>query len=125
VFGYAVGIDLTRRDRQAEARQAGKPWDLAKGFDRSAPISAVRPGAHSGEGRIWLAVDGQVRQDGDLRDMIWTVAETIAALSRTLELQPGDLIFTGTPEGVGAVGRGQTMTGGIDGVGEIRLSIAG
>ena len=124
VFGYAVGIDLTRRDRQAEAKQAGKPWDMAKGFDRSAPITTIRPGPHPGEGRIWLAVDGHVRQDGDLRDMIWTVAETIAHLSRTVELQPGDLIFTGTPEGVGPVGRGQVVTGGVDGVGEIRLSIA-
>ncbi len=123
VFGYAVGIDLTRRDRQAEAKQAGKPWDMAKGFDRSAPISPIRPGPHPGEGRIWLAVDGQVRQDGDLRDMIWTVAETIAHLSRSVELQPGDLIFTGTPDGVGPVRRGQTMTGGVEGVGEIRLGI--
>ena len=125
VFGYAVGIDLTRRDRQAEAKQAGKPWDMAKGFDRSAPISAIRPGGHPGEGRIWLAVDGHVRQDGDLRDMVWTIAETIAHLSRTVELQPGDLIFTGTPEGVGPVGRGQTLTGGVARVGDIRLSIAG
>ena len=125
VFGYAVGIDLTRRDRQAEAKQAGKPWDMAKGFDRSAPISAIRRGSHPGEGRIWLAVDGQIRQDGDLRDMIWTVAETIAHLSRTVELQPGDLIFTGTPEGVGSVAPGQMMTGGVDGVGEIRLTIGG
>jgi fumarylpyruvate hydrolase len=124
VFGYAVGIDLTRRDRQAEAKQAGKPWDMAKGFDRSAPISAIRPGPHPGEGRIWLSVDGQVRQDGDLRDMIWTVAETIAHLSRTVELRPGDLIFTGTPEGVGPVARGQVMTGGVDGLGEILVKIA-
>lgn len=123
VFGYAVGIDLTRRDRQSEAKQAGKPWDMAKGFDRSAPISPIRPGPHPGEGRIWLAVDGQVRQDGDLRDMIWTVAETIAHLSRSVELQPGDLIFTGTPDGVGPVRRGETMTGGVEGVGEIRLGI--
>lgn len=125
VFGYAVGIDLTRRDRQAEAKQGGKPWDMAKGFDRSAPISAIRPGAHAGEGRIWLAVDGEVRQDGDLRDMIWTVAETIAHLSRTVDLRPGDLIFTGTPEGVGPVGRGEVITGGVDGVSEIRILIAG
>ena len=125
VFGYAVGIDLTRRDRQAEAKQAGKPWDMAKGFDRSAPISAIRPGTHPGEGRIWLAVDGEVRQDGDLRDMIWTVAETISHLSRTVALQSGDLIFTGTPEGVGPVGRGQVMTGGVDGVCDIKMAIAG
>jgi len=124
VFGYAVGIDLTRRDRQAEAKQAGKPWDVAKAFDRSAPISPIRPGPHPGEGRIWLAVDGQVRQDGDLRDMIWTVPEVIAHLSRSFELCAGDLIYTGTPEGVGPVGRGQTLTGAIAGVGEISLVFA-
>ena len=124
VFGYAAGIDLTRRDRQAEAKQSDKPWDMAKGFDRSAPISAIRPGPHPGEGRIWLSVDGQIRQDGDLRDMIWTVAETISHLSRTVELRAGDLIYTGTPDGVGSIGRGQVLTGGIDGVGEIRIEIA-
>ena len=125
VFGYAVGIDLTRRDRQAEAKKAGKPWDVAKGFDRSAPISAIRraDGVHPREGRIWLAVDGEVRQDGDLADMIWTVPETIAALSRSFDLKPGDLIYTGTPEGVGAVGRGQILTGGVDGVGEIEIRV--
>lgn len=125
VFGYAVGIDLTRRDRQAEAKAAGKPWDVAKGFDRSAPISAIRPagGVHPREGRIWLAVDGAVRQDGDLTDMIWSVAEVIAHLSRAFELKAGDLIYTGTPEGVGAVAAGQTLTGGIDEVGQIEVRI--
>ncbi|MBX7249911.1 MAG: fumarylacetoacetate hydrolase family protein [Caulobacteraceae bacterium] len=127
VWGYAAGIDLTRRDLQAAAKKAGKPWDLAKGFDRSAPISPIRPaaGAHPGAGRIWLAVDGAMRQEGDLRDMIWSVAETLAALSRSVILQPGDLVFTGTPEGVGPVARGQTLTGGVDGVGEIRVRIDG
>lgn len=127
VFGYAVGIDLTRRDRQAEAKKAGKPWDVAKGFDRSAPISAIRPatGGHPREGRIWLAVDGEVRQDGDLADMIWSVPEVIAHLSRSFELAPGDLIYTGTPEGVGAVAAGQTLTGAIDGIGEIEVRIGG
>ena len=125
VFGYAVGIDLTRRDRQAEAKKAGKPWDVAKGFDRSAPISNIRKAdARKPSGSIWLAVDGDVRQDADLDDMIWNVAEIIAHLSRSFELQPGDLIFTGTPEGVAAVERGQHLTGGVDGVGEIRLTIA-
>jgi fumarylpyruvate hydrolase len=124
VFGYAVGIDLTRRDLQVAAKTAGKPWDLAKGFDRSAPISAIRPGPHPNEGRIWLAVDGSVRQDGDLVDMIWSVPETIAHLSSFVELRPGDLIFTGTPEGVGPVGRGQTLEGGIEGLGELRISVA-
>jgi fumarylpyruvate hydrolase len=125
VFGYAVGIDLTRRDLQAAAKAAGKPWDLAKGFDRSAPVSAIRPadGRHPASGRIWLAVDGVVKQDGDLADMIWSVAETIAVLSRFVELAPGDLIFTGTPEGVGPVGRGQTLSGGIGGVGDVGVRI--
>ncbi|HYE42898.1 MAG TPA: fumarylacetoacetate hydrolase family protein [Caulobacteraceae bacterium] len=127
VWGYAVGVDLTRRDRQAEAKAKARPWTVAKGFDRSAPISSVRPaeGRHPASGRIWLAVDGAVKQDADLADMTWNTAEIIAALSRSFELRPGDLIFTGTPEGVGPVGRGQTVTGGIDGVGEIRLGFAG
>ncbi|MDP8916918.1 MAG: fumarylacetoacetate hydrolase family protein [Pseudomonadota bacterium] len=110
VYGYAVGLDLTRRDRQAEAKKAGRPWDVAKGFDRSAPIGAIRPvsaGGHVRTGRIQLAVEGAVRQDGDISDMVWSPAEIIAALSRSFELAPGDLVFTGTPEGVGPLGRGQ------------------
>ena len=125
VFGYAVGIDLTRRDLQAEAKKAGRPWDLAKGFDNSAPITEIVPAkAHPARGRIWLAVDGQVRQDADVSDMTWSVAEVIAHLSASVRLEPGDLIFTGTPEGVGAVAAGQTLTGGVEGVGEISLILA-
>ena len=121
VFGYAVGIDLTRRDLQAEAKKAGRPWDLAKGFDNSAPITPIRPanGEHPASSRIWLAVDGAVKQDAHIADMTWSVAEIIAALSRSVRLEAGDLIFTGTPEGVGPVRAGQTLTGGVDGVGEI------
>ena len=119
VWGYAVGLDLTRRDRQAEAKNAGRPWDLAKGFDRSAPISEIQPvsaGGHVRSGRILLSVDGQVRQDADVADMTWSPAEIIAALSRSVELAPGDLIFTGTPEGVGPLGRGQLVTASVEGL---------
>jgi fumarylpyruvate hydrolase len=119
VFGYAVGNDLTRRDLQAAAKRAGLPWDVAKGFDRSAPIAAIRPvgaGGHVTQGRIWLEVNGQLRQDANLTEMIWSVPEIIVELSTLYELQPGDLIFTGTPAGVGPVQRGDTLVGGIDGL---------
>jgi fumarylpyruvate hydrolase len=127
VWGYAVGVDLTRRDLQAEAKKQGRPWEVAKGFDRAAPLSPIRP-ASSAEpiaaGRIWLSVNGTMRQDGDLSKMIWNVAETIAHLSRFFELVPGDLIFTGTPAGVGSLVRGDRLDGGIDGVGAIALQFA-
>ena len=103
IFGHAVGIDLTRRDLQAAAKAAGRPWDMAKGFDRSAPIGALTPGAPPTTGAIGLTIDGEPRQSGDLSMMIWSVAEVIAALSRQVELAPGDLIFTGTPAGVGPI----------------------
>ncbi|HTD75624.1 MAG TPA: fumarylacetoacetate hydrolase family protein, partial [Steroidobacteraceae bacterium] len=115
IFGHAVGIDLTRRDLQAEAKKAGRPWDMAKGFDHSAPIGPLKLGAPPAAGAISLTVDGEVRQQGDLRDMIWSVAEIIAALSSYVELAPGDLIFTGTPAGVGPIERGQTVRGMIAG----------
>lgn len=127
VFGYAVGIDLTRRDLQAAAKKGGKPWDMAKGFDASAPVSAIRPVArcgHPADGAITLAVDGVTRQSGDLSDMIWSVPAMIAYLSTLVILRPGDLIFTGTPEGVGAVARGQTMTASVEGVGELTVTLA-
>ena len=124
VFGYAVGIDLTRRDRQGEMKAKGKPWEIGKFFDRSAPISPIVPGSAPPQGGIWLEVDGELRQRGEMADMIWAVAETIAILSKSWELKPGDLIFTGTPEGVGAVQPGQRLTGGVDGVGEIEITIA-
>lgn len=126
VFGYAVGVDLTRRDRQAEAKAKGRPWDVAKAFDNSAPISNIAPVAETGHpssGRIWLSVDGVLKQDGDLSAMIWSVPEIIAALSRSFELKPGDLVFTGTPEGVGPIARGQRVEAGVDGVGELDFRI--
>lgn len=102
VWGFAVGIDLTRRDLQAEAKRLGRPWDLAKGFDHSATVGTVVPaaGVDPASGAVTLHVDGEMRQSGDLADQIWSVAETIAALSRSVALAPGDLLFTGTPEGV-------------------------
>lgn len=127
VFGYGVGIDLTRRDLQSVAKNAGRPWDLAKGFDLSAPIAALHRadnGASAQHGRIWLAVNGFEKQTGDLGDMIWPVADVIAFLSRSVTLQPGDLIMTGTPAGVGPLVPGDQVTGGIEGLGDISLTIA-
>jgi fumarylpyruvate hydrolase len=125
VWGYAVGIDLTRRDLQAEAKRLGRPWDLAKGFDASAPIGVVVPaaGIDPTSGSVTLHVDGELRQSGDLSDQIWSVAETIAALSRAVRLEPGDLLFTGTPDGVGPVTRGSVLRGAIDGVGTVETRI--
>lgn len=127
VFGYAAGDDLTRRDLQAEARKRGAPWDTAKGFDASAPISPLRPVADVGHvraGRIWLAVNGELRQEADIAGMIWSVPEVIAELSSYFMLLPGDLIFTGTPAGVGPLQPGDRVTGGVDGVGELAHGIA-
>ena len=126
VWGYAAGLDMTRRDLQAAAKRAGRPWDMAKGFDLSAPIGALVPAAECGHlrsGRIELRVNGAMRQEGDLGGMIWSVAETVAALSALVRLMPGDLVFTGTPAGVGAVGRGDSLAGTIEGVGEVRTTI--
>ena len=126
VWGYAAGLDMTRRDLQSAAKKAGRPWDMAKGFDLSAPIGALVPTARCGHpraGRIELRVNGAVRQEGDLGGMIWDVAETLAALSALMRLAPGDLVFTGTPAGVGAVGRGDSLVGTIEGVGEVRTTI--
>jgi fumarylpyruvate hydrolase len=122
IFGYGVGIDLTRRDLQAEAKKAGRPWDMAKGFDHSAPIGALSVGLPPATASISLTVDGEVRQKGNLEDMIWSVAEIIAALSSYVELAPGDLIFTGTPAGVGAIKRGQTVRGMIAGIEPIEIT---
>ncbi|MEF2072895.1 fumarylacetoacetate hydrolase family protein [Consotaella aegiceratis] len=122
VWGYGVGIDMTRRDMQDTAKSMRRPWDLSKGFDWSAPIGDLVPAAtigHPATGRIELKVDGEVRQSSDLSHMIWSVAETIAHLSASVRLAPGDLIFTGTPEGVGAVKRGETMHGFVEGVGTV------
>jgi fumarylpyruvate hydrolase len=119
VYGYAVGNDLTRRDLQFELRDKGRPWDTAKGFERSAPITAIVPAndcGHFDKGRIWLAVNGELRQQGDLDELIWSVPEIIAELSALYELRPGDLIYTGTPAGVGAVKSGDRIEGGVDGL---------
>ncbi len=125
VYGYAVGIDFTRRDLQAAAKKGGKPWDTAKGFDESAPVSAITPlnGEHPAQGRIWLQVNGETRQDADLNDMIWSIAEIIAELSSFYTLKPGDIIFTGTPAGVSAVHPGDHIKAGIDKVGEIEFDL--
>jgi fumarylpyruvate hydrolase len=126
VWGYGVGIDLTRRDLQGEAKKAGRPWDWGKAFDNSAPCAALhaRSGSdHPRSGRIWLAVNGEIRQDADLAELVWNVGEIVAICSRSVELKPGDLIFTGTPAGVGPVARGDIITGGIDGLGEIETRI--
>ena len=122
IFGYAVGIDLTRRDLQAEAKKSSRPWDMAKGFDHSAPIGALTRGLPPAGGSIALTVGGNVRQTGDLKDMIWSVAEVIAALSTYVELAPGDLIFTGTPAGVGPIQRGETVRGTIVGTEPIEIT---
>jgi fumarylpyruvate hydrolase len=125
VWGYGVGLDMTRRDLQGEAKEKGRPWDTGKAFDDSAPISALRPAAeigHPAAGRIWLEVNGEIRQDSDLTHLIWNVSETIAYLSRLFVLRPGDLIFTGTPAGVAAVGPGDRLEGGVEGVGELTVS---
>jgi fumarylpyruvate hydrolase len=122
IFGYAVGIDLTRRDLQAEAKKTGRPWDMAKGFDHSAPVGAMTRGLPPAIGAITLTIDGNLRQRGDLKDMIWSVAEIIAALSTYVELAPGDLIFTGTPAGVGPIRRGETLRGMIVGTEPIEVT---
>jgi fumarylpyruvate hydrolase len=115
IFGHAVGIDLTRRDLQADAKAKGRPWDMAKGFDASAPIGALTPGAPPAAGAITLRVNGDLRQNGDLSLMIWNVAEVISKLSTYVALAPGDLIFTGTPAGVGPIQPGETVVAEITG----------
>lgn len=128
VFGYAVGLDMTRRDLQASAKEEGRPWDLAKGFDESAPIGTVHPVSkvgHPARGLITLWQNGELRQRGDLSDQIWQVAETIAYLSEFVELRSGDLIMTGTPAGVGPVQPGDRVKGEIAGIGEIEISYRG
>lgn len=126
VYGYAAGIDLTRRDLQAEAKSAGRPWDMAKGFDHSAPIGEIAPASamgHPATGAITLAVNGAERQRGDIADQIWAVPEAIAFLSQFVALKAGDLIFTGTPAGVGAVTAGDVLEGRIEGVGQVTTRI--
>lgn len=126
VFGYAVGLDMTRRDLQFKMRDKGRPWELGKAFDQSAPIGLIHAAediGHPASGAIWLQIDGADRQRSDINALIWSVPEVIANLSTYFELRPGDLIYTGTPEGVGPVERGQTMVGGLDGLGEISVRV--
>lgn len=126
VFGYGVALDLTRRDLQTAAKKNGRPWALSKGFDHSAPCAPLRPAATSGHpagGRIWLTVDGESRQEGDLAEMIWNVAEVISILSQSISIRPGDLILTGTPAGVGTLSPGNVVRGGIDGFTQLKLRI--
>ena len=125
VFGYGVGLDMTRRDIQGEAKKMGRPWEMGKSFDESAPVSAIKPAArigHPAKGAIWLKVNGQVKQQGDLAMQIWNVQEQINYLSNLITLEPGDLIFSGTPAGVGPVKAGDKLEGHVDGVGELRIT---
>ncbi len=127
VWGYGVGLDMTRRDLQGQMKKTGRPWEIGKAFDQSAPMGPLHPASrigHPTRGAIWLQVDGADRQRSDIDQLIWSVPEMIANLSTLFELHPGDLIFTGTPEGVSKVERGQTMVGGVEGLGEIRVHVA-
>jgi fumarylpyruvate hydrolase len=127
VWGYTVGVDLTRRDVQGQAKKSGRPWDLAKGFDASGPVgelvSVERIGQHPVSGRIHLDVDGATRQDGDLDQLIWSVPELVSRLSQEVVLRPGDLIFTGTPAGVGPLERGQSVRAEVAGVGAVEFRV--
>jgi fumarylpyruvate hydrolase len=126
VFGYAVGLDMTRRDLQGAAKKLGRPWEVGKAFEHAAPCSAVVRASeigHPAKGRVWLEVNGRKRQEGDLSQLIWKVPEVISYLSGLFTLRPGDLIYTGTPAGVAAVERGDRLHGGVDGVGEIRITV--
>ncbi|HSE72931.1 MAG TPA: fumarylacetoacetate hydrolase family protein [Dongiaceae bacterium] len=126
VFGYAVGLDMTRRDLQGEAKKQGRPWEVGKAFESAAPCSEIVPAAaigHPAKGAVWLQVNGEQRQKGDLNQLIWKVPEMIAYLSGLFELRAGDLIFSGTPAGVGPVKRGDVLHGGVDGVGELTVTV--
>ena len=128
VYGYACGLDMTRRDLQLESRNNKGPWDIGKDFENAAVLSAIKPAAdigHPSSGRIYLSVNGEIRQDSNIENLIWTVPEIIAHLSQFYRLEPGDLIYTGTPDGVGPVQRGDTVSGAIEGIGEITLNISG
>lgn len=128
IFGYAVALDMTRRDLQAEAKRAARPWDMGKGFDRSCPIGTIRPVSeigHPRSGTIQLAVDGEVRQSGNIADMIWSPAECVAALSQLIELAPGDLVLTGTPAGVGPVHPGERLDATCLGIGVLSVRYEG
>lgn len=126
VFGYALGLDMTRRDLQNESKKTGRPWETGKAFDKSAPIGPIVPVSaigHPGTGAVTLSVNGVEKQRGDLSDLIWSVPEMVSYLSRLFELQPGDLIYSGTPEGVGPVVKGDVMLCKIEGVGELKVKV--
>jgi fumarylpyruvate hydrolase len=126
VYGYAVGLDMTRRDLQSQMKKLGRPWEIGKAFENAAPCAPIRPArdfGHPAEGALWLKVNGELRQAGNLDQMIWSVPEIIVHLSGLFTLAAGDLIYTGTPSGVGAVHRGDVLHGGIEGVGELTITV--
>ena len=126
VYGYGVALDMTRRDLQGECKKAGRPWEIGKAFEHSAPCSDIVPASeigHPTDGAIWLKVNGEIRQTGDLNHMIWKVPEMISYLSGLFELKPGDLILSGTPSGVGAVKKGDVLDGHVDGVGDLHTKV--
>ena len=127
IWGYGAGIDLTRRDLQKAAKDKGRPWELGKGFDKSAIISSLSPVTkigHPQDARIWLAVNDVIKQDSNIDKLIWSVPEMISILSKTMTLLPGDIIYTGTPEGVGPISKGDKVTGGVEGIGEVSITIS-
>ncbi len=126
VFGYGVGIDLTRRDLQAKAKDKGRPWDWGKAFDQSAPCAPIFSMSNIGhlkDARIWLSINDEIRQDADINELIWSVPEIISILSHSMHIRAGDLIYSGTPAGVGKIDPGDTIKGGIDGLGEITITV--
>ncbi|RYY54839.1 MAG: FAA hydrolase family protein, partial [Comamonadaceae bacterium] len=126
IFGYAVGLDMTRRDLQGEMKKQGRPWCIGKAFDQSAPIGPITPAAQAGDvvnAEIYVQVNGQDRQRSNVSKLIWNIGETIEHLSAAWELQPGDLIYSGTPEGVAAVVAGDTLEGGVAGIGTLKLKV--
>jgi fumarylpyruvate hydrolase len=126
VWGYGAGVDLTRRDLQDTAKKLSRPWDWAKGFDASAPCTPLRAASeigHPSQGRVWLEVNGQLRQEGDLRELIWSVADIISHISTAVALAPGDLVYTGTPAGVGPLQPGDRVRGGVDGVAQFAFEV--
>jgi fumarylpyruvate hydrolase len=127
IWGYGAGIDLTRRDLQKAAKDKGRPWELGKGFDKSAVISSLCPVSkigHPQDARIWLAVNDVIKQDSNINKLIWSVPEMVSILSKTMTLLPGDVIYTGTPEGVGPINKGDKVSGGVEGIGEVSITIS-